>query len=127
MNKYINRSALLLLLIFSTTYCVFSQVCKISETNDTVEVFAFTVKDNSMVEITVSNDSQQNSANVTVLLEVTYKYGSIKQKESYEGKGLAKANSSSIITIPINPNWNGNTRYTVDSVAILSISGSKCL
>ena len=92
-----------------------------------MEVFAFTVKDNSMVEITVSNDSQQNSANVTVLLEVTYKYGSIKQKESYEGKGLAKANSSSIITIPINPNWNGNTRYTVDSVAILSISGSKCL
>lgn len=102
-------------------------MCKISETNDSVEVFSFTIKDNSKVEVTVSNDSQQNSANVTVSIEVTYKNGSLTQKESYEGKGLAKAHSSSIITIPINPNWNGNTRYTIDSVVVLGIRGSKCL
>lgn len=126
-NDFTKRIAFLLLLYFYASFAGLSQVCKISDSNDTVEVFSYAVKDNTIVEVTVSNDSQSNSANVTVVIQAKYKFGSSEQKETYEGKGLAKANSSSVIAIPVRPNWNNNINYRLVSVEVLDIKGTKCL
>lgn len=99
-----------------------AQVCKISDSGDNVEVFGAVIEDGNTVVITVGNDSQNNSANVTVTVEVIYEVSSVK--EVVTGKVIAKPNQESIIRISI-PEKKGNRKPT--SVKVTGISGNKCL
>ncbi len=102
-----------------------AQVCKISNSNDNVEIFSAYVIDGSKVQVTVGNDSQSISANVTVEVEVTFKGRNDSKKVQYSGKKVAKPNSETVIEIPIK---NPNESYYKDiSVKVLGITGTKCL
>lgn len=103
-----------------------AQVCKISGAGDNVEVFSARIENGNTVVVTVGNDSQNISANVTVTVEVTYKYsnGNSPVKLTKEGKVIAKPNQESVITIRI-PEQDKNGRIPT-SVKVTNISGTKC-
>ena len=98
-----------------------AQVCKISSSNDNVEVFSATIVNGSSVAVTVGNDSQDISANVTVEVIVTYE--SSNYTKTYTGKKVASPNTETVIEIPI-----ATTYYErkPTSVKVTSISGTKC-
>lgn len=104
-----------------------AQVCKISESNDNVEVYScYLTNNNSTVTITVGNDSQNIAANVTIEIEVLYKFASgVSRSRTYTGRGLAKANSTTEIIINILPEIDGGAKPV--SVSTKGISGTKCL
>lgn len=95
-----------------------AQVCKISETNDCVEVFSSYIADGFAV-VTLSNDSDHTKANVTVTIEV--KYGN--STKSFTGKIMASPGSTEL-KIPIDTKFNN---FPPQSVRVTSISGNKCL
>ena len=99
-----------------------AQVCVIKGGNGaSVEVFSATIeKDGSEVWVTVSNDSNDISANITV--NVTVKYESGGHTRNYSGKAKVDANTSPIIKIPIQK-LNGNP---AKSVEVTSITGTRC-
>lgn len=101
-----------------------AQVCKISNTNDNVEVFSASIVDDSNVEVTVGNDSQDISANVTV--EVVVTYGNKTCTKTYSGKKIAKPNSETVITIPISSTYSSTISNKPTSVKVSGISGTKC-
>lgn len=96
-----------------------AQVCKVSGTNDNVEVFSCVLSDGNVV-VTLSNDSKDIKANVTVKVEVLY--GGYFA-ETFEGKVMSCPGSTEL-KIPIKPKVKG---YTPSSVKVTSISGTKCL
>ena len=96
-----------------------AQVCKISETNDNVEVFSCFINDGNAV-VTLSNDSNDIQANVTVTIAV--KYGNYTR--TYTGKALAKPGTSTELKIPIDSKVKGETP---NSVTVTSLTGTKCL
>lgn len=99
-----------------------AQVCRISESNDNVEVFSCYLTDNnSTVTVTVGNDSQNISANVTITVEVTY---NSTTKKTYSTKVIAKPNQTTDAKISIQEKV-GNV--TAKSVSVVSITGTKCL
>lgn len=103
-----------------------AQVCKISQTNDNVEVHScYLTNNNSTVSVIVGNDSQNNAANVTVEVKVVYQnqWGK-KTEETYFGRGLAKANDTTEIKISIPSHIDS---YEAVSVSVTSISGTKCI
>lgn len=101
-----------------------AQVCKISGSGDNVEVYSASIENNNTVVVTVGNDSQNISANVTVTVEVTYTANGYSTKTySFTGKGLSKPNQESIIRISI-PSEKENRNP--DSVKVTQISGTKC-
>lgn len=115
--------------LFSLIACVSfffnanAQVCKISESNDNVEVFgALFNNEKTSVDITVSNDSKDISANVTVTIKVTYKHADYTKE--YTCKGIAKPNGSTIISKEIDPELKG---WKPTSVEVISITGTKCI
>lgn len=122
MKKYL--IAIFALICVSTT--LQAQVCRISQTNDNVEVYSCYLTDNnSTVSVTVGNDSQDNAANVTIEVVVTYKKTNFPKKtKTYTGRGLAKANTTTEIKINISPEFDG---YEAVSVSVNGISGTKCL
>lgn len=122
-----NRIICLTLQMLATVFVCFSQTCLISNANDTVEIENCTLIADNKVEVTVSNDSNDINANVTVSIEVAYKFNSQIFKKNYIGKGMAKKSESTIITIPISSCYNGDERYKPYSVSATGISGSKCL
>ena len=80
------RSKLFLLLALVGFFSnVSAQVCKINESGDNVEVFSAIIESENTVAVTVGNDSQDISANVTVTVEVTYKKGNAKHTQSFTG------------------------------------------
>lgn len=101
-----------------------AQVCKISETGDNVEVFSAVIENNNSVVVTVGNDSQNTSANVTVSVEVTYERTS-KKTYVFTGKVIAKPNQQSVIIIKI-PEKDENGRVP-KTVKVTNISGTKCM
>lgn len=102
--------------------CLNAQVCKISNSNDNVEVYSCYLTDNnSAVAVTVGNDSQDISANVTVTVEVTYNNNI---KRTYTQKVLAKPNQTTDFQIKIEDKINSNSAKTVE---VKSITGTKCL
>lgn len=113
--------ALLLLFAFRA---VDAQVCKISNSNDNVEVFSASIVDDSKVEVTVGNDSHDISANVTV--EVVVTYGNKTCTKTYSGKKIAKPNSETVITIPISSTYSSTISNRPTSVTVSGISGTKC-
>lgn len=101
-----------------------AQVCNIKGGNGaSVEVFSATIEENgSMVYVTVSNDSNDINANITVNITVTY--GNVTTRtRTYSGKCRVPANASPIIKIPITERVNGST---ATSVTVDSISGNRC-
>ena len=104
-----------------------AQVCKISDEGDNVEVFSADIEDGNTVVVTVGNDSQNNSANVTVKVEVIYcqeGYSNNTSKYSCEGKVIAQPNTESVLRIRI-PEKDKQGRVP-KSAKVTSISGTKC-
>ena len=99
-----------------------AQVCVIKGGNGaSVEVFSATIeKDGSEVWVTVSNDSNDISANITVNVTVTHGSGYTR---NYSGKAKVDANTSPIIKIPIQKTI-GNS--PAKSVEVTSITGTRC-
>ena len=112
-------------------FCLYAttnaQVCKISSSNDNVEVFSAYIVDGSRVEVTVGNDSQSVSANVTVEVEVTYKSSNLTKTKKYSGKDVAKPNTTTAIKIPINATHPDAPTCKAVSVKVLGIAGTKCM
>ncbi len=100
-----------------------SQVCKISGQNDNVEIFTCSLAENNTeVHVTVANDSQSISANVTVTVEVDY---GNNIKKTYTGRAIAKPNQETLIIIKgISPKVSNRDAKSVQAI---SISGTKCL
>lgn len=118
-------SLVIVSIISLTTLVSNAQVCKIAgSSNDTVEVYSATLTDNdNYVEVTVGNDSNLTNANVTVKVEVTYgKYGT----QTFIGKGLARANSTTVIKVKIDPRDASYNKYGPTSIEVTEISGTKC-
>lgn len=119
------RSKLFLLLALVGFFSnVSAQVCKINESGDNVEVFSAIIESENTVAVTVGNDSQDISANVTVTVEVTYKKGNAKHTQSFTGKGIAKPNQETIIRISIPA--EDKSGYKPYSVKVTGITGNKC-
>lgn len=118
------KSVFIVLLLLLVCGVVDAQVCKISNSNDNVEVFSASLVDNSKVEVTVGNDSQDISANVTV--EVVVIYGNKNYTKTYSGKKIAEPNRETIITIPISQTYSSNIPNEPTSVSVSKISGTKC-
>lgn len=116
------------MLLFWSLYGVSNaQVCKISDEGDNVEVFGANIEDGNTVVVTVGNDSQNNSANVTVKVEVIYCFESNRNntsKYSCEGKVIAQPNQESVLRIRI-PEKDKDGRVP-KSAKVTSISGTKC-
>jgi len=109
------------LIMLCSCYMVEAQVCKISNSNDNVEVFSASIVDGSKVVVTVGNDSQDISANVTVTVVVTYE--SANYTKTYFGKKVARPNTETAIEIPIATTY---VDRKPTSVKVESISGTKC-
>ena len=97
------------------------EVCKISGSNDNVEVFSteFANDEKTLVKVTVSNDSKDINANVTVTIEVTYENGF---KKNFVGKGLSKPQQSTTILVKIDQ--YGSKPKNVQTI---KITGAKCI
>lgn len=100
-----------------------AQVCKISGSNDSVEVFdSYLDAANNQIVVTVGNDSNDISANVTVTVQVRV-YNNGWSTQTFTGKTLAKPNQTT--TIKIKP--TGGYMIKDDSKIIkVDISGTKC-
>lgn len=120
------KSFILLFLLLCILPC-YSQVCKISQSGDSVEVFSAALQNDNTVKITVSNDSQESNANVTVEVEVTYLCSNTKRIARFSGKGLARASSTSEISLTISSPWPGEPCFVPIAVNAIGISGTKCL
>ena len=118
---------LVLAVIIGLSTSAHAQVCKISNSNDNVEIFSAVIENDNTVAVTVGNDSQSVSANVTVEVEVTYKdsYPRSKTKKFY-GKNVAKPNTTTVIKIPIDSSYPDSS-YKPVSVKALNITGTKCM
>ena len=102
-------------------------VCKISGSNDNVEIFSSYIDEaNNQVVVTVGNDSNDISANVTITVIVSAKqngYSGMSQI-TISGKEIAKPNQTTTINIPLTKGYS----FTKDSKIIENkISGTKCL
>lgn len=100
-----------------------AQVCKISGSNDSVEVFdSYIDLANDQIVVTVGNDSNDISANVTVTVQVTvYKNGWSTQ--AFSGKVIAKPNQTTTVNIKPNGGYKINDKSEIKKV---DISGTKC-
>ena len=111
-----------LVTILCVTLSTQAQVCKISQSNDNVEVFSCNLVDNnSAVAVTVGNDSQNISANVTITVEVTYNNAI---KKTYSTKVIAQPNQTTDVKICIDDKVNN---VTAKSVKVISLTGTKCI
>jgi hypothetical protein len=101
-------------------------VCKISGSNDSVEIFSKYIDvENNQIVVTIGNDSNDISANVTITgrVEGAYRDGR-RGGQDFSGKTIAKPNQTTEIriTLPGGTKLDGNTKITA-----ISISGTKCL
>lgn len=110
-----------LLLLWTVVGFADAQVCKISDSGDNVEVFSAFIEDGNTVKVTVSNDSKDISANVSVTVKVTYRFDHCT--EMFSGKALAEPKKSTVITIPISETKQGQKATKVE---VISITGTKC-
>ncbi|MDE7154647.1 MAG: hypothetical protein K2O00_09450 [Muribaculaceae bacterium] len=109
------------------SYCICladTTICKIGDNGDTVEAQSAEFVGNSKVCVSLANDSNFSAANVTVTIEVTYKYGGSKITKDYSGKIMVHPQSTATLNIPISE--NAGSSYHPYSVKVISISGTKC-
>lgn len=103
-----------------------AQTCRISDMNDTVEVVgAYLDSDKQSAVVSVSNDSQNVSANINVTVEVSYKYLNSTETKQFVGKSLAKPQQTTTIIIPVDAKGSKEW-YIPVSVRVTDISGAKC-
>ena len=90
----------ILIAFFCITVASQAQICKISGANDNVEVQDVTWQ-GYHVYVTVGNDSQDISANVTIEVEVEYEYFNSPGtfKKSFSAKKTVKPNGETEIKI----------------------------
>lgn len=102
-------------------------VCKISGSNDNVEIFNYYIDEsNNQVVVTVGNDSNDISANVTITVQVSArkKGNSGMSQLTLSGKEIAKPNQTTTINIPLTSGYE----FTNNSkIMETKISGTKCL
>lgn len=115
----------LILLFGLVVSCIFSlaargQMCTISGSNDTIMVIDDSLSD-STVTVTVSNDSNDTSANVVVEICVTYKD---RTQKTFNGYGLVKPNAATGIQIPIETKNKKN--WEMSGYSVVKVSGTKC-
>jgi hypothetical protein len=103
-----------------------AQSCVISGAADgsTVEIQSCYLNDDNVI-VNVINDSKDIAANVTVSVEVTYKYGNATKTCSYSGKEISLARVPTKIEIPITKEYP-SAGYVANSVKAISVSGTKC-
>ena len=122
------KTLCILIALLSIAVASRAQVCKISESNDNVEVQYVTYNSkNNHVLVTVGNDSQNISANVTVTVEVKYraKTGNTSQKTmTLSGRKTAQPNGETLIDISCNLDPES---YKIEEVKCTNISGTKCM
>ncbi len=104
-----------------------AQSCKISGANDgsTIEIKSCYLNEDKVI-VNVINDSKDISANVTVSVIVTYKYSTATKKQSYSGKEISFAETTTMIEIPIDKNYSADNRFVATSVEATSVLGEKC-
>ncbi len=120
------KKAFLLITIIVGMLCsVSAQVCRISNSNDNVEVTSYYFKDNNTIVVAVSNDSQDISANVTVNIKVhaSYKSSSTYKDFDLSGKKLAKPNGETLIEIKLPSDYVQGPSSTIE---VKGITGTKC-
>ena len=117
-----NMKKLLFMCALLMSFTAHAQVCKISDSNDNVEVFScYLIENNSAVALTIGNDSQNISANVTITVKVTYQFSKTKE---YTVRILAKPNSTTETKIPIEAALGDAKAISAD---VISITGTKCI
>lgn len=126
-KKEMKKLFLMLVVLIGFLFAANAQVCKISGSNDNVEVFNCEVVANQ-VWVTVSNDSNDINANVTVTVNVSgLKKDGItgdSHTTTISGKGKSRANQTDIIKIDIPSPYSVCSKT---SAKCTGISGSKCL
>lgn len=106
--------------------CSADTTCKLNNEGDTVEALSATIdKDNSCVKVSLGNDSNDVAANVTVTIEVKYRWNIYDKPLTYTGKIQVGPQQTVVLTIPINATA-GDDRYVPNSVTVVSVTGSKC-
>lgn len=110
-----------ILLLVGLCFTVNAQSCKISGSNDgsTIVCTGHSIDGNN-ITVTLSNDSENTCANVSIIVKVTYANNST---EEFEGRGKSCPDQEAAIRVPIKTEKNGRewTKYEVARV-----SGSKC-
>lgn len=103
------------------------KVCKISGSNDSVEIFSSYIDEaNNQVVVTVGNDSNDISANVTITVQVSARqkgYSGMSQL-TLTGKEIAKPNQTTTINIPLKSGYEFTSNSKITEA---NISGTKCL
>lgn len=99
-----------------------AQVCKISDSNDSVEVFSSYIDvSNNQIVVTVGNDSNEISANVTLTVTVNVLNGNKWENQTLTGKSIAEPNRTTTVTT------KPNGKLTeLSKIKEVKISGTKC-
>ena len=116
-------------LIAITGFCVTvnAQSCTINGAEDgSTVVVKSCYLSGDLVTVNVINDSKDIMANITVMVEVTYKWGTSIKTQKYDGNEIALSGVTTKIEIPIDKKNNEDNRYDAISVKAISISGKKC-
>ncbi len=122
-----NRIILCIVALWGYIVCYADTTCKLNANGDTVEAMSATIDGtNSCVNVSLGNDSNDVAANVTVTIEVQYKWNSYNgDKITYMGKTQVGPQQTVTLTIPIKAT-SGDDRYIPANVTIVSVTGSKC-
>lgn len=122
------KKILLLLVAFlGISYAANAQSCTISGLNDgsTIQVTNHWLEGDKVC-VNLSNDSDHTCANVTVVVEVTYKNGGNTKTETFQNIGKSCPQSDAKVEVKINTVWSGNNNYKLQKYEVKSVSGSKC-
>lgn len=95
-------------------------MCTISGSTDSIMVIDDSLSGSS-VSVTVSNDSNDTSANVVVEVSVTYRN---KSQKTFTGYGLVKPNGQTEIQVPIDT--QSTTNNPMIDYSVIKVSGTKC-
>jgi len=79
-------------------------------------------QDGAKIMVNTVNDSSMVYANVTVVVEVTYK---VLEPRTFSGYAMSRPATSTVIEVPIETT-NGSSNNVMTGYKIKSISGSKC-
>jgi hypothetical protein len=118
---------MILIAIIGFSVTMSAQSCTINGADDgsTVAVKSCYMSGDN-VTVNVINDSKDIMANITVTVEVTYKWGSSTKVQRYEGREIALSGVTTKIELPIDKKHTEDNRYEATSVKAISISGKKC-
>lgn len=115
---------LILVAMLGISFAANAQSCKIQGANDGSTVMVTNdYQDGNKIVVNLENDSNEICANVTVEVTVSYAGGNTK---TYSGRGKSCPGTSCKIEIPIQENYNGQSRYPLKGYKVQKVSGTKC-